>query len=208
MAVVGYPAQGASGGNTDDNTSGIISVSGTYSFSGGTLQDGQLWIVTLTGSGARSQAMRLVMFADNGSGVPSTTLAAVTNEIIVSDTSNNSLPQTYYQAFPSFSSFGGAPDLALGNYWVGAWFGTVTGTTTLEVASETVVNLPPHDSYFQTATYSSTSNPTLGAWTDTGSVGQYSLYFDYYVDSIIPGPKTYSKFPKWLLASHPAQARR
>jgi len=176
-------------GTTDSNVSGVVSLNGWYlsatsnlvpDFTG-LVASGWTHIDSLAGAGTRSQKLRMTIWGDaGGASGPSTTLIGVTDEVIVNQAT--SLPA--WIQFSAWTNFGGAPTLTpLTRYWVGLWYGTVAGSgqvnNNVDGSGTNPANAGGH-SWFQTAvTYSTTANPSVASWSDTGGIQNDSLYFDY-----------------------------
>jgi RHS repeat-associated protein len=169
---LGYTDAAGIGESSRDD--GTVVVTGLYTTGSGSvsLAAGKAYFNGLsTGSG--TQSVRLVVYADNGAGAPSTAPVGVTDAVTITQ----STPAGWI-TFPGWSSFGGAPTLAAhSTYWVGMWWGTKSATAEFEVAFDANGFLVPQYSN-TSASYSTSGNPTIsGGWAPEYNGAQYSIYF-------------------------------
>jgi hypothetical protein len=163
--------------NDDSNSSGVIVVAGPYTTdsNGGAVSQAQVYIDLLSGSGTRSQAARLLLYNDNGSGTaPGTTLIGATDERIFDQT----LTYANFFTFTSFASFGGPPTLAASTrYWTAIWFGTITNAANIHVRGD--FSTGHGISSNATVTYNSTANPTTPSWAAPDTFNYGAGYWTY-----------------------------
>lgn len=161
---------------TENYTDGIAIVCGYFETDefGGLLGDGHIHQAT-TIAGADTQKMRLLIYGDDGTGNhPSTTLVGVTDEISFS----SAIPSNSWVTFPGWTNFGGAPTLAAATrYWLGAWWGTKSGSSQIQIDGTDDAPKVIHGS--GGVTYSSTANPSVASWGTGSALRRYALYFEY-----------------------------
>jgi hypothetical protein len=124
------------------------------------------------------QAIRLALYADNGSGHPVTTAFLVTSEVAIS---HASYPAIGWVSFPVV----GAPvAVPAGRYHTGVWFGTVT-TNRCQIGQMGVATAGNQDYNTSVAYVSSGSPPTSSGWTN--AAGQYCVYAQVDASTAMPG---------------------
>jgi hypothetical protein len=168
---------------TDSNNSGVMSMNGWFQTGPsvadftGLVASGFSRIDSLSGAGTRSQKCRMTIYGDAGGFTgPSTTLIGVTDEVIISQATT--LPA--WIEFPGWTNFGGAPSATpLTKYWVGFWFGTVVASANALVTEDIPGPAAAHSFFNLAVTYSTTANPVVASWTDSGGFQTYSSYFNY-----------------------------
>ena len=167
---LGYTGTFNDGGNDAAGTDALV-VFGPFGTDNANLavRGAELYIFGLSGSGTRSQKMRLCLFQDSA-GAPSLTPTLTSDE------------QTIDQTFTvgNYVQFTTPAKQLLANtsYWVGVWWGTqVGGAQVSMLASYQATTLGPATQRYNLAvTYSSTANPTVPSWS-TGDARSYKADF-------------------------------
>jgi len=161
-----YGYQGTNFTDNEGAATGVIVASGTYTTDTSNLQtiSCEAYLGTFGGSGSRSQAVRMAMFADNGSGVPVANAAVTSNELVVTDAT----PTGGYVQFT-------VPTVVLAAstaYFVAFWWGTQTNSGQFNIwdSDGTASKFQYFDAAF---TYASTGNATGVSWSTASSPREY-----------------------------------
>jgi hypothetical protein len=172
MPALGYPSVAS---HVDNNLPDRILVTGWFQTdaAGGIVRNSRAWFDSLSSTGARSNAVRMVIFADGGAGTtPATTVVGTSDQVVV----DNTTAAAQWILFP----WSVPPTLAPNTkYWVGLWWGTQTGgDARFQVVWD--FSIDPADGWIASGvTYASTGNPGTPTWSDIGGTQGYSWLVNY-----------------------------
>lgn len=155
--------------SNDSNGANVVAgTGGNVASADGFLGTGFAYVQLLTGTGTRSQAVRMTVHQDSA-GIPGT-LIGVSTEVVVSNLTV--LPN--YIVFPSWIS-GPIPIYSGITYWIGLWWGTVVNASNIQIGA---VAAAGHVFFDATETYSSIGLPPNIPTGDSGFAVDYDLYIN------------------------------